>query len=144
MKAGMLLTAVMALLLSGCGDDIASPNTARFGRYLLNSIDGRPVPTIYLESANSRLEFLSGALRINEDGTFTDSTEIRVTPMFRGEPTPGGEVVHRYDVAWGLHHISGDTVYLNSLRGEHYFMIVQASGSLTQELVGQRLHYRRP
>lgn len=131
------------MLLAACTADTAGPENTRLGRYRLSSIDGENVPTIYMESANSRMEFLSGALRLNQDGTFTDSTEVRVTPMYQGRPLVGGEVVHRYDVAWGLQRMSGDTVYLDSVRGEHYFMVFQASGTLMQELAGSLLLYRR-
>lgn len=133
---------LLMALLAACNDDSVGVDDTRFRRYTLRSINGRPVPTIFQENANSRLEFLSGALRLNADGTFTDSTELRVTPMFRGQPLPGGEVQHYYDVAWGLHRISHDTVYLSSLRGEEYHMVFQAAGSLTQQLGGGLLNYR--
>jgi hypothetical protein len=133
----------LCVLAASCGDDASGPESSRFGRYVLRSLNGNNVPTIQAENANARLEFLSGSLRINSDNTFTDSTEIRVTPMFRGDPLPGGEVQHYYDVAWGLHRISGDTVYFSSIRGERYHMVFQASGTLTQELAGNRLQYRR-
>lgn len=133
----------LVVLCASCNSDSAGPENGHLGRYRLSTIDGRAVPAIHTETANSRLEFLSGALRLNTDGTFTDSTTIRVTPMFRGQPLPGGEVVQTVDVAWGLHHMSGDTIYLDSVRGEHYFMILQASGSLTQDLAGATLVYRR-
>jgi hypothetical protein len=138
----ILAAFLIGSVLASCNDDAAGVNDTRFRRYTLRSIDGRPVPTIFQENANSRLEFLSGALRLNTDGTFTDSTELRVTPMFRGQPLPGGEVQHYYDVAWGLHRISRDTVYLSSLRGEEYHLVFQAAGSLTQQLGGGLLNYR--
>jgi hypothetical protein len=130
-------------VIGSCGTDVVGVNDSRFHRYVLRSIDGRVVPTIFQESATSRLEFLSGAIRLNADGTFTDSTEIRVTPMFHGQPLAGGEVQHHFDVAWGLHRLGGDTVYLSSLRGEEYYMVFGASGSLTQQLGGAVLNYRR-
>ncbi len=133
----------LLLLCASCTSDAAGPTEGHLGRYRLRTIDGREVPTIHTETANSRLEFLSGSLRLNSDGTFTDSTRIRVTPMFRGQPLPGGEIVESFDVAWGLHRMSGDTIYLDSVRGEHYFMLRQPSGSLTQDLGGSTLVYRR-
>jgi hypothetical protein len=140
MKAAWALS---ALLLASCGDDGTGVDGGRFGRYRLRTVNGTAVPAIQNETANGRLEFLSGNLRLNSDGTFTDSTEIKVTPMFRGEPLPGGEVQHYFDVAWGLHRISGDTVYLQSIRGERYFMVFQAAGSLSQTLGATTLQYRR-
>ena len=141
MKPTVLLA--MLLITTACNDETTGVKDDRFGRYTLRTMNGRPVPAIQNETANGRLEFLSGALRLNADNTFTDSTEIRVTPMFRGSPLPGGEIRHTYDVAWGLHRISGDTVYLSSIRGERYFMVFQAAGSLRQQLAGTDLQYRR-
>jgi hypothetical protein len=137
------LIVMTVLLLAACGDDGTGPEAERFGRYVLRSLNGRAVPTVQTENANARMEFLSGSLRLNADQTFTDSTEVRITPMFRGEPLPGGEVRHYYDVAWGLQRISGDTVYLTSIRGEKYHMVFQATGSLTQQLAGNTLQYKR-
>ena len=137
-----LALAAGVIVLASCGTDAVGVDNSRYRRYTLRSIDGRNVPTVFQETVNSRLEFLSGALRLNPDGKFTDSTELRVTPMFRGQPLQGGEVQRYYDVAWGLHRMAGDTVYLSSLRGEEYFMVFQAAGSLTQQLGGGVLNYR--
>ena len=134
--------AMVVLVFTSCNDDAVGVNDPRYRRYTLRSIDGRTVPTVFQETANSRLEFLSGSLRLNADGTFTDSTELRVTPMFRGQPLAGGEVQRYFDVAWGLQRISGDTVYLSSLRGEEYYMVFQAAGTLLQQLGGGLLNYR--
>jgi hypothetical protein len=142
MKRSISALALLVLLGAACNDDTVGVDDPRYRRYTLRSIDGRAVPTIFQENANSRLEFLGGSFRLNADGTFTDSTELRVTPMFRGQPLAGGEVQRYYDVAWGLHRISRDTVYLSSLRGEEYFMVFQAAGSLTQHLGGAILNYR--
>jgi hypothetical protein len=135
--------ALIALVTLAACSDSSGPDSSSYGRYVLRSVNGRAVPVIYQETATARLEFLSGALRLNQDGTFTDSTEIRVTPMFQGQPLQGGQVVHRFDVAWGLHTVTADTVYLTSTRGEHYFMLINASGSLSQELAGSSLLYRK-
>src|SRR5687767_12686997 len=94
--------ACLGLLLAGCSDAVG-PGTSQVGRYTLRTINGVRIPVVFQETATARLEFLSGALRLHQDGTFTDSTELRLTPMFQGQPLAGGQVVHRFDVAWGLH-----------------------------------------
>jgi hypothetical protein len=90
------------------------------------------------------LEFLRGAVRLNSDHTFTDSTELKVTPLFHGATLQGGEVQQRFDVQYGLYRLAGDTVYFDSLTDEHYFMVLQAAGPLVQDLKGvATLVYRR-
>lgn len=139
----LLIGVALAACLSACGRDTAAPNASRYGRYVMRTINGKTPPAIVLESATSRLEFLGGAVRLNTDQTFTDSTELVVTPMFQGAPLPGGIVQHRNDVAWGLYRLSGDTVYFDSLRGEHYYMVFQVAGPLVQELAGAILLYEK-
>lgn len=141
MKRTLLVTALALVSLSACAGDTAEPESSRLGRYRMRTINGKPLPGIVLETATARLEFLNGSVRLNADKTFTDSTELVSTPMYQGAPLPGGEVVHRIDVAWGLYRISADTVYFDSLRGEHYYMVFQVAGPLVQELAGSTLVY---
>lgn len=63
--------------------------------------------------------------------------------MFLGEPIPGEPIQRYVDAAWGLYRVSGDTVYFDSLRDEHFFMIVHPSGALMRNLNGVSLSYRR-
>jgi hypothetical protein len=143
MMGRLKTAAAMLIAVSACGTDSSGPEPGRYGRYTLRSINGNRPPAVLFESATSRLEFLSGTLRLNSDQTFTDSTELKVTPLFRGDPLQGGEVRQTTDVAWGLLRFAGDTVYLTSTRGEQYYMVFQVTGSLTQTLAGARLLYRR-
>lgn len=125
------------LLLSSCIDATA-PIESRYGRYILHRINGDELPQQMVENAAMRIEFLSGALRINADGTFTDSTELRVTTF------SGGNFVRlSTDVAAGTYRIAGDTVFYSSTRGEFYRMTFQSPNTLRQELAGSILIYRR-
>jgi len=132
------LAALLAasLLTPACVNDGVSPIEARLGRYTLRTINGDLVPALVFENNSARMEFESGALRLNRDNSFTDSTDIFVT--FKT-----GEVRRTTDVAAGVYRFAGDTLFLDSTRGEHYFMVFQIAGSLTQELAGARLVYRK-
>jgi hypothetical protein len=138
MKKTNLAALIAASLIapSGCVNDAVSPTEARLGRYTLRTINGDLVPALVFENNSARLEFEGGALRLNRDNSFTDSTEVFVT--FKT-----GEVRRTTDVAAGIYRFAGDTVYFDSTRGEHYFMVFQIAGSLTQELAGARLVYRK-
>ena len=123
-------------MLAGCVDT-SGPADMRLGRYTLRKINGSDLPGVVLQNSVARLEFTSGALRLNKDFSFTDSTNLKVTPM------QGGDVRHLTDVAAGTYRISRDTVYFDSTRSEQYFMVFQTAGSLTQELGGSTLVYRK-
>lgn len=125
------------LLVAGCVD-ASGPGDSRLGRYRLARINGSQLPGVVVQNAAVRLEFLSGALRLNADNSFTDSTAIKRTDLAQGA------VTFSTDVASGTYRISTDTVYFDSVRpGEEYFMVFQVSGSLTQELGGSILIYRK-
>ncbi|HEY0808889.1 MAG TPA: hypothetical protein VGD49_01960 [Longimicrobiales bacterium] len=130
---------LLAVLLSfsACVDATA-PIEARYGRYALHRINGDMLPQQMVENSVYRLEFLSGAVRLNSNGTFTDSTQLRVT-SFQGPST----VSLSTDVAAGTYRIAGDTVFYSSTRGESYRMTFQTENSMLQELNGSILHYRR-
>ena len=128
---------VALVLLGACVNDATSPNNDRLGRYTLRTINGSVVPALVFESTSARLEFLSGALRLNRDLSYTDSTDLMVTPL------KGGDIRRVVDVSAGTYRFAGDTVFFDSTRGEHYFMVFQIAGSLTQELAGAVLIYRK-
>lgn len=143
-KARFIFAVLITFVFVSCNSDAASVETAaRRGRYVMKTINGKRPPAIVQENANKRLEFNGGALRLNLDGTFTDSTDLTITPMYLGSPLPGGEVQRYVDVAWGLYHMSGDTVFFDSLRDEHYYMVFEVAGGLKQNLSGSTLFYQK-
>lgn len=131
--------ALFALLLTFAScSDASGPGSSRLGRYTLRKINGADLPGIVAENSVAKLEFLSGALRLNTDGSFTDSMDLKVIPL------QGGDIRRLTDVASGSFTISKDTVYFHSVRiGEEYHMVFQTAGSLTQELGGSILVYRK-
>ena len=125
----------VSLAVGGCFHDSTAPVPATIhGRWVLKSMDGAPVPQIYAEVTNFKLEIVRGTLVLNADNTFSDTTDIR-----RTENQLARRVI---DVAEGTFTQVADTVKLNSTRGEKYFMIF-ANRSLTQNLGGKILLYKR-
>lgn len=138
MARTLFLAAVLAvLLLPACVDTSAPNGETRFGRYSLRAINGGQPPQAVYENAVSQVHFLSGALRLNDDYTFTDSTHVRVIR------TREGGTFTSIDVAAGTFRITSDSVYLESTRGETYSMRFGSSGSLLQTLEGSFLLYRK-
>ena len=136
MAPAKALSLLLALLLSACVDT-AGVDDLRYGRYTLDRMNGMALPGTLINNSVARLELLSGSLWLHRDGNFTDSTQARLTAV------KGGTVQFVTDVAAGTYRIAGDTLYLDSTRGEQYHMIFQAAGSITQELSGSTLVYRK-
>lgn len=129
------LAALSFFLLAGCYDTSGPvPAEPVFGRYVLASVDGSALPATYVDQPNLKLEFIRGVLRLNQDGTFVDSTEVRSTANNASR--------RAFDVASGTFVHTTERVDLTSTRGEHYFMTI-SSRMLKQELGGMVLVYRR-
>jgi hypothetical protein len=123
------------LLLAGCFHDSAAPVPPTIhGRWVLKTMDGAPVPQVYAEVSNFKVEIVRGTLVLREDNTFSDTTDIRRTE---------NQLLRRViDVAEGNWFQVADTLKLNSTRGERYFMIF-SNQSLRQNLGGRILLYKR-
>ena len=133
-KSQLLLTILGVLLLAGCYEEVGGPSPTIFGRYSLRTVDGEAVPVILTDIPNFKVEIMTGTIFLNADNTFTDSTEVRRTD---------GQVARIVtDVAHGSFVRTGDTIDLNSTRGEHYSMTI-ADRTLTQNLGGNILLYRK-
>lgn len=133
MKLAALILA--PLLLVGCHSDNTGPAPAGVhGRYMLKTLNGDPVPAVFSDASNLRIEFMKGVVTISDDGTFSDSTELRRTEK---------QVIRRtIDVAAGTWRQVADTIKLSSTRGERYNMTV-GQRSLEQKLGFTILVYRR-
>jgi hypothetical protein len=124
------------LVFPACVENFA-PEASRLGRYTLRRINGGPLPGEVYESAIARIHFVNGTLHLRADQSFVDSTHVQV---YR---TREGDTVFSTDVAEGVFRFAGDTVHLQSTRGENYFMVYGATGSLVQVLEGSVLLYRK-
>jgi len=137
-RSHVLSGLAMLLVTSACSNDTSAPNELeRFGRYRLSRINGKTLPAFVTEGNAARIDFLSGAVHLNADLTFVDSTEMKVSPH-------GGAVRFQTDVATGTYRVSNDTVFFTSVRlNERYFMVYLSAQSLRQELAGSVLLYTR-
>ena len=69
---------LLATLAACGGDDSSSPRSLP-GTYTLRTADGRIVPAIVYEEPGYRFEILSGAIRLETNGSFSDTYTIRET-----------------------------------------------------------------
>jgi hypothetical protein len=134
MKRAVMMIALL-LATGACFHDSMAPNPPTIhGRWRLRTMDGEPLPYVYAEVTNFKLEFVSGSLTLREDNTFSDSTDLRRTEY---------QIARRIiDVAEGNWTQVADTIKLNSTRGEHYFMVFSEQ-TLKQDLGGKILLYKR-
>jgi hypothetical protein len=136
-RSKLVLLLAVALTAASC-TDTTSAEYIRTGRYTLARINGQALPAQVHETAVARLDFHRGELKLNEDATFTDVTDLKVVPK-----AANGTIVIRTDTARGTYRFAGDTVFLDSTRDEHYYMVFQSSGSLQQLLGESTLVYRK-
>ena len=74
---------VFAVLLfaafAGCGGDSATATSANIvGTYALSTVNGGPLPFTF-QAAEPKIELISDQFVVSSNGTFTESTVVRVT-----------------------------------------------------------------
>lgn len=136
-RAQLLSGLAMLLYTAGCADVTSEEPVTRLGRFRLARINGNEPPAFVTEGAAARIDFLGGAVHLEKDGSFADSTDLRITPKI------GGSIRTETDVAIGRYRISNDSVFFDSTRGEHYLMVYISHQALKQELGGSTLLYNR-
>lgn len=128
-----ILAAAAALVaLTACGDS-TGPN-AHVGVYTLQTINGQNPPVVVDQDATTTVEVTSGVVTLNENGTFSDRIDFRVTE--------GTSVVNDFDIATGTYTLSGNTVTFNVAGGGSYSMVLSGI-TLTQTDIGFTLVYRK-
>jgi hypothetical protein len=137
-RRSLLKLLALSLTFGAACSDITSSESSRTGRYVLARINGQMLPILFFETPAARLYFLRGELRLNDDQSFTDITDMRLEPK-----TSGSSISFPSDTTKGNYRMAGDTVVLTTTQAQEYRMVFQASGSLQQELVGNTLTYRK-
>ena len=83
------ITALAALvLLAACGDggtEPVDPRVEAAGIYTLTAVNNAPLPALYDQDPEARIEFTSGTFTLRADGSYTESLTLRVT-YTNGDP----------------------------------------------------------
>ncbi len=135
-----ILAAGTALAIGiGCDDDQTAPGEveAVAGTYALVSVDGAPLPAVLQESGNDKVELLAGTVAMDDDGTFTAQSQLRIT--LNGAVTP------RTDQASGTWTLNGDTVRFDPdvVNSPDFFMTWDGADRLSQTLQGHTVVFER-
>ena len=70
--------AVVCVAFVACGDSL-SPEESAAGRYALVSINGTPLPFLFFQLLENKLEFTAGHIQLNSDLTCTTSFTVQAT-----------------------------------------------------------------
>ncbi len=70
--------AVLIFGVTACGDDGTGLENV-IGTYILETIDGGPLPWILLQVGGNKIEVTAGSVTLNADRTCSDSITLRTT-----------------------------------------------------------------
>jgi hypothetical protein len=103
---GSMNLLVMALAMAACSNESTRPGPRVTQNYVLESLDGRSLPTIF-ESDDVTLTALSGTLALDSTGSSTSITHVNQVPDNFGP--------NEYDtVARGEYRFRGDSIEIGS------------------------------
>ncbi|HEY9518670.1 MAG TPA: hypothetical protein VIQ98_05400 [Gemmatimonadales bacterium] len=127
---------VIAVALAACSDSTGPDTDDLVGLYDLITIDGASLPVIVDQIGEDIAEITMGTVTLDEDGTFGDATEIRITE--------GGVVTTEVQSTQGTWTVSGSTVTFVPNDGSgNYTMTWNGQLRLTQLFQGFTLVYER-
>ena len=131
-----LRAGVIAVALAACSDSTGPDTDELVGSYNLFTIDGASLPVIVDQIGEDKAEITMGTVTLDENGTFGDATEIRVTE--------GGVVTTEVQSTQGTWTVSGSTVTFVPNDGSgNYTMTWNGQLRLTQLFQGFTLVYER-
>ena len=123
-------------ILSSCTalDGITSGGRVR-GTYELSTVNGYQIPAVVCQEPGYRLEVLSAAFTLEDDGTYSEAGIIR--------ETINGQTATRSSESWGYYdHYNGELTFDESNTGRRYYGSVDGL-NLVIEDEGVRMVYRR-
>lgn len=123
-------------ILSSCTalDGITGAGSVR-GTYELSTVNGYQVPTVVYQEPGYRLEVLSAAFTLEDDGTYTEAAIIR--------ETINGQTQTRSSESYGYYdYYNGELTFDESNTGRRYYGNVDGF-TLVIEDEGVRMVYRR-
>jgi hypothetical protein len=131
-----LRAGAIAVALAACSDSTGPDTDDLVGSYDLITIDGASLPVIVDQIGEDKAEITMGTVTLDEDGTFGDATELRITE--------GGVVTTEVQSTQGTWTVSGSTVSFVPNDGSgNYSMTWNGQLRLTQVFQGFTLVYEK-
>jgi hypothetical protein len=132
----ILRAGAIAVTLAACSDSTGPDRDELAGSYTLLTIDGASLPVIVDQVGEDKAEVTMGTVTLDEDGTFGDATELRITE--------GGVVTTEVQATQGTWTVSGSTVTFVPNDGSgNYLMTWNGQLRLTQLFQGFTLVYEK-
>ena len=131
-----LRAGAIAVALAACSDSTGPDTDDLVGSYDLITIDGASLPVIVDQIGEDKAEITMGTVTLDEDGTFGDATELRITE--------GGVVTTEVQSTQGTWTVSGSIVSFVPNDGSgNYSMTWNGQLRLTQVFQGFTLVYEK-
>jgi hypothetical protein len=80
-KILVFAVASMVAVVSACGSSATGPGSSIAGTYNLQTVNSAPLPFTLQDDANSRIDVLADVYVLAGDGTYTNATTERITPV---------------------------------------------------------------
>jgi hypothetical protein len=133
-KSRALAAASLALLTSCTAlDSITSAGRVR-GTYELTNVNGTRVPAVVYQEPGYRLEVLSAAFTLEDDGTYSEAGIVR--------ETIDGQTATRSSESYGYYDLYNGELTFDESTGRRYYGSVDGT-TLIIEDQGVRMVYRR-
>ncbi len=132
-SAGILLASLAILSSCTALDSISSAGRVR-GTYELSTVNGYQVPAVVYQEPGYRLEVLSAAFTLEDDGTYSEAGIVR--------ETINGQTTTRSSSSYGYYDYYNGEVTFDENGGRRYYGTIDGQ-TLVIDDQGVRMSYRR-
>ncbi len=132
-SAGILLASLAILSSCTALDSITSAGRVR-GTYELSTVNGYQVPAVVYQEPGYRLEVLSAAFTLEDDGTYSEAGIVR--------ETINGQTTTRSSSSYGYYDYYNGEVTFDENGGRRYYGTIDGQ-TLVIDDQGVRMSYRR-
>ena len=133
-SAAVALVSVLVLASCSSLDSITGAGYAR-GTFELSTVNGAQVPAVVYQEPGYRMDVLSAAFTLEDDGTYSEAGIVR--------ETINGQTVTRSSESYGYYdYYNGEITFDESTTGRRYYGSLNAN-TLIIEDQGVRMVYRR-
>jgi hypothetical protein len=132
-SAGIALASLMVLSSCTALDAISSGGLIR-GTYELTSVNGDRIPAVVYQETGYRLEVLSAAFTLEDDGTYSEAGIIR--------ETINGQTATRSSESYGYYDYYNGELTFDESTGRRYYGSIDGT-TLVIDDQGVRMVYRR-
>ena len=132
-SAAAALASVLVLASCSTLDSITGAGYVR-GTFELSTVNGTPVPTVVYQEPGYRLDVLSAAFTLEDDGTYSEAGIVR--------ETVNGQTVTRSSESYGYYDYYNGEITFDESSGRRYYGTLNGNTLIVDDQ-GVRMIYRR-